>query len=122
MESKQVAIVMALIVLVAAGAAYYYWGQSATASPVTGVVLEKVQRDPGTEAGDKPLAQGLRVLSGESMQQEVFYVLRVKTKSGELIEMVVPKEFFAKVQQGDVVQQVSSDAVPSIVRRAAERK
>ena len=122
MESKQVAIMMALIVLVAAGAAYYYWSQNATASPVTGVVVEKMQRDPGTEAGDKPLAQGLRVLSGESTQQEMFYVIRVKTKSGELVEMLVPKEFFTKVQKGNSVQQISPDSVPTIVRRAAERK
>lgn len=119
MRSNLVAVIMALIVVAFAGAAYYYWhGGGRSAKPVVGVVVDKSERVAGTEAGGKPLQQGLRVLTGESAEQEVFYVVRVRTEKGEEVEMQVPRDFFTGVQVGDTVSRASPDASPTIVKRS----
>jgi hypothetical protein len=121
MESKPVAVLMALIVLIAAGAVVYYWMRGQEEVPVSGVVVEKFQREAGTEAGDQPIAQGLRVLTGDSTQQEMFYFLRVRTAGGELVEMEVPQGFFMQVKIGDTVQRISAESAPTIAQRGGGR-
>jgi len=82
--------------------------------------VEKVQREPGTESGGRTLDQGLRVLTGDSFQQDMYYFLVVETDSGGTIEMAVPREVFAQVAVGDRVQRSSPNAVPVVIERAPE--
>ena len=119
MRSNLVAVMMALIVVAFAGAAYYYWhGGGGSAQLVVGVVVDKSERVAGTEAGDKPLQQGLRVLTGESLAQEVFYVILVRTEADDEVEMQVPRDFFMSVQVGDTVSRASANAAPTLVKRS----
>ena len=118
MRSNIVPVVMALIVIVFAVAAYYYWhgGDSKSEPPIEGVVLDKFQRAAGTEAGDKPLAQGLQVLTGQSLRQDMFYFIRVLTTTGREVDMEVPADLYRKAELGDKITRASRDSIPVIVR------
>ena len=122
MRSNPAPIIAAAILIFFAGAAYYYWqGGGKSEAVVTGVVIEKSRRAAGSEADGKPLQQGLRVLSGQSTAQEVFYFFRLKTAPGDEIEIEVTEDDFAKIREGDTVQQVTPGTAPAIVKRAKRR-
>jgi hypothetical protein len=108
---------MVLIIIVFAGVAYYYWhGGDTSGRTVTGIVMDKFERAAGTEAGDKPLAQGLRVLTGQSSRHESFYFIRVRTNQGGEVVMEVTKSFYDRVQVGDNVRKTGSDTTPTIIK------
>lgn len=116
MRSNIVSIIMALIVVVFAGSAYYYWhGGARSAQAITGVVTDKFQREAGTEAGGRVLDQGLRTLTGRSLEHDVFYFIRVRTDKGDEIDIEVSQEFFLRAQKGDKIRQASSDASPTVI-------
>ena len=116
-----VGFIMAAIAIVFVGAAFYYWGgmRKPSSEPVEGVVVDKVARIPGTEAGDKPLGQGLRALSGQSMSVERFFVLMIRTESGDVREMTVSQAFFQQAGIGDTVRQEEPGGPARVVMRAA---
>lgn len=117
MRSGLVAVIMVLIAVAFTVAAYYYWhGGSRSGSAIAGVVIDKFQREAGTEAGEKTLEQGLNLLTGKSLTKEVFYFVRVKTEEGEEIDIEVPRDLFLKVRSGDTVRRSSPDADPTIIR------
>lgn len=119
MRSNVTGVVLAVIALAFAGAAYYYWtGGGKSDAPVTGVVVDKVTRQAGTEAGDDQLAQGMRLLTGESLQKPVFYYVVIETGDGEEIDIEVPPDLFETVQVGDRIRRADPEAVPVLVKRA----
>lgn len=117
MRSPWVSIVMAAIALGFAGAAYYYWtgGGNPANKPVKGVVITKFEREPGTEAGGQTLDQGMRLLTGESLKQEVYYFVRIRTASGEELDIEVPKAVYTAAKPGDTLKRESKEAVPVLV-------
>ncbi len=116
MRSNLVPVMMVLIVVAFFAAAYYYWqGGRTSARVITGVVMDKFERAAGTEAGDKPVVQGLRFLTARSLQQDVFYFIRVRTDMGDEVDLEVPAAFFQKVEIGDRVRQTSPDSTPTVV-------
>jgi len=123
MRSNLVPVMMVLIVVAFVGAALYYWfGGGKSAQAVTGVVTDKMARAAGTEAGDKPLAQGLRVLTGQSLQRDVFYFIRVRTDKGDEVDIEVPRSFFQKVEVGDTIRQSSPDSTPTIIKSEIDER
>lgn len=117
MRSNLVPVMIVLIVVAFCAAAYYYWhGGGKTERVITGLVIGKFERPAGTEAGDKPLVQGMRILTGESLRQDVFYFIRVRTDMGAEVDMEVSPTFHQKVEIGDRVRRESSDSVPNIIK------
>ncbi len=110
-------IVMAGIAIAFAGAAVFYFmgGGEEPGQAVYGVVVDKFQRQAGTEAGDKPLEQGLNVLTRKSFKQESYFFLLVESKGGKETEVVVPKAFYEEVLVGDTIQQATPEDTPIIV-------
>lgn len=118
MRSSTTGVLLAVIALAFAGAAYYYWFGGGEDGPVVGVVVDKVQRQAGTESGGRTLDQGLRVLTGESFRQDVYHFLIVRTAENALVEMSVAQDIYNQVEIGDTVQRTSPDAAPTIVQQA----
>jgi len=119
MRSNMVPIVAAVIAIAFAGAAFYYWqGGGESPGPVTGVIIDMYQRQAGTEAGGKPLSQGLNVLTGRSLEKTMFNFVLVRTNAGEEVEIEVPEDLFATFVVGDTIQQASPDARPALVQQA----
>jgi hypothetical protein len=105
-----------LIVLAFVGLGYYYWhggGQSQRA--VTGVVIDKYERAAGTEAGGSTLQQGMRTITGQSLQQETFYFIRVRTGQGKEVEMEVSRPLYMQVEIGHKVRRDKPDSEPYLV-------
>lgn len=114
--SGLVPVIAILIILAFVGLAYYYWhGGGKSERAVTGTVMDKLERPAGTEAGSRPLAQGMRTITGQSFQQEVFYILRVRTGQGQEVDMEVPRSFYMAVEIGDKVRRDSPDSEPYLV-------
>ncbi len=118
MRSTTMGVLLAVIALAFAGAAYYYWTSRGGEGPVTGVVVDKIQRQAGTESGGRTLDQGLRVLTGESFRQDVYHFLIVRTAENTLVEMSVAQNLYNQVEIGDTVQRTSPDVPPVLVRQA----
>jgi len=119
MRSNAMGVVLAVIALALAGAAYYYWtGGGKSEEAVTGFVVDKVAREAGTEAGDRTLDQGLRALTGKSLEKDVFYFIVVETDDGREVEMEVPEDFYKDTQIGDKVRRDAPDAVPVLLEPA----
>ena len=116
MRENLVPVMAILIILAFVGLAYYYWhggGQSQRA--VTGVVVDKYERSAGTEAGGGALQQGMRTITGQSFQREVFYFIRVRTGQGKEVEMEVSKPFYMAVEIGHKVRRDKPDSEPYLV-------
>ena len=117
MRSNLVAILAAVIASAFAGSAFYYWhGCGSSAGPVGGVIIDKYQRQAGTEAGDHVLDQGLSVLTGRSLEKEVFYFVLTRTEDGDDVEIEVPNDLFSRAVLGDTIRQVSPDARPTLIQ------
>jgi hypothetical protein len=111
--SSLVPVMAILIILAFVGLAYYYWhggGQSQRA--VTGVVVDKYERAAGTEAGGRALQQGMRTITGQTYQQETFYIIRVRTGQGKEVEMEVSRDFYTGIEIGDKVRRDKPDSEP----------
>ena len=122
MRSTVVGIVAAVIVLALAGAAYYYWtgGRAGEAQAILGQVVAKERRQAGTEAGDAPLQQGMRILAGQSQQQDMYHFLVLETTDGDRVDLEVSADFYQQVRVGDTVQRATPEAAPIIVSQAEE--
>lgn len=121
MHSNLVPVVVLVIVVILAGAAYYYWhGGGSSGRAIEGVVIDKFEREAGTEAGDKPLEQGLNLLTGRSLQKDVFYFVRVRTEEGEEIDMEVPRDIFLIADPGDSIYRSSPDVAPTLTDRSPQ--
>ncbi len=116
-----VGVIIAVIALVFVGAAFYYWGGVGTpaAEPVEGVVVNKTTRMTRTEVDGNELRQGIRVLSGQTAGKERFFVLQIRTQSGDTRDITVSQAFFQQVAVGDTVRQYEPDGVATVVSRAA---
>jgi len=113
MNSNLVPIVMVLIVVAFCFAAYHYWqGGARSDRPIAGIVIDKFERPAGTEAAGKPAVQGIRALTGQSLRQDMFYYIRVRTEMGADIDMEVPADFYQRIQIGERVRRSSRDSVP----------
>jgi len=111
--SGLVPVIAILIILAFVGLAYYYWhggGQSQRA--VTGTVMDKYERNAGTESGGRALQQGMRTITGQTYQQDVFYIIRVRTGQGREVEMEVSRPFFMGIEIGDKVRRDKPDSEP----------
>jgi hypothetical protein len=114
MNSNLVSVVMVLIVVAFCFAAYHYWqGGGKSDRPIAGLVIDKFERPAGTEAGGKPAVQGMRALTGQSLRQDMFYYIRVRTEVGAEIDIEVPSDFYQRIQIGERVRRASRDSVPT---------
>jgi len=106
--------VMAILIIIAfVGLAYYYWhGEGQSQRAVTGTVMDKYERSAGTEAGGRALQQGMRTITGQTYQQDVFYILRVRTAQGKEVEIQAPRSFYMGIEIGDKVRRDKPDSEP----------
>jgi len=117
MRSSLVAVVAGVIALAFAGTAAYYWlGGGSSDGPIEGVVIDAIERQAGTESGDNTMAQGLNVLTGKSLQKEVFYFLLVRTEDGDEIEVEVPRQVYLEAEYGDRLRRSAPDATPVLIK------
>ena len=116
-----VGVIIAVIALVLVGAAFYYCGGvgKPPAQPVESVVVNKTTRLTRTEVDGSELRQGMRVLSGQTAGKERFFVLQIRTQSGDTRNITVSEAFFQEVAVGDTVRQYQPDGVATVVSRAA---
>lgn len=111
--SSLVPVMAVLIILAFVGLAYYYWhGEGQSQRAVTGTVMDKYERSAGTEAGGRALQQGMRTITGQTYQQETFYIIRVRTAQGKEVEMEVSRPFFMGIEIGDKVRRDKPDTEP----------